>query len=107
MREFMIDNTKVILGENAVENWKILDTSEHKFIWVHLKSFPSGHVIIYSNNPTIDLILQAGCKCRDNTKYKNLRNLKISYTNCGNVKKTDVPGEVTFVSNRKVKNVKL
>ena len=40
--------------------------------------------------------------CKENSKYRNLRNVKISSTTCGNLKKGDKPGEVYFKSNRKV-----
>ena len=41
------------------------------------------------------------------TKYRNIRNLKVSYTKYNNVQKTNVPGAVNFKSNRKVQEFKL
>ena len=45
------NNVKFILGQNAQENWNILDQAKKEneyYVWFHLNNFPSGYVIMYS-----------------------------------------------------------
>lgn len=95
------------IGKNAEENWKLIDDSNQEWTWVHLKSFPSGHVIIECENPSLQLIKLAGNLCKERTKYKNVPNLKISYCLVKNLNKGEKPGEVYFNSNRQVKELNL
>ena len=77
------------------------------FIWMHLHSFPSGYIIIESENPTHEILELAGNLCKSHTKYKNIKNLKICYTAISNLIKGEKVGEVYFKSNRKVKIINL
>lgn len=95
------------LGENAKENWELLDNSSENNIFLHLSSFPSGYVIIDANHPTIDMIYIAALLCKNNTKYRNILNIKVDYCRCSNVIKGDIMGDVIFKSKRQVKQIKL
>lgn len=98
-------NEKIFkIGKNAEENWSLLDINEN-FYWFHLNSFPSCHVIIEDENPDDEDISFAASLCKNNTKYKNLKNLKICYTKCSNLKKGTDIGSVIFKSKRKVKTI--
>ena len=101
------DGTSISIGENAQENWDLIDSSEGEWLWFHLKSFPSAHVVLHSDNPTNEQMMAAAVYCKDSTKYKNLKNLKISYCKIKNIKKAEKIGSVNFVSNRQVKDIKL
>lgn len=101
------DDIKIKIGENAKENWDLIDSANENYLWFHLKSFPSSHVILESENPTISQITNAALQCKQSTKYRNLKNIKISYCLVKNVKKMEKVGSVCFVSNRKVKDIKL
>ena len=101
------ENCVIKIGENENENWKLIDESDKKWTWVHLKSFASCHVIIENENASLEAIKFAGNLCKENTKYKNVPNLKISYCLIENIIKGTKPGEVSFKSNRKVKELKL
>ena len=46
MKQFEINDTIVRLGETAKENWSLIDEADDQYIWMHLNSFPSGHIII-------------------------------------------------------------
>ena len=92
------------IGENKNENWEMLDTNG-EFTWLHLNSFPSCYVIIEDENATQDMIEFAAKLCKENTKYRNVPNLKICYTKCSNLKKASDIGSVTFKSNRKRKTI--
>ena len=106
MKEYIEDDIVIKVGDNAAENWKLLNTNPN-FIWLHLDSFPSCHVIIESDNPTKDVILVAANLCKSHTKYKNLKNLKVCITNCGNLKKGINMGSVIFKSKKKVSYIKI
>lgn len=102
MKVYEYEETKISLGENAVENTELVKCSNPNFTWVHLKSFPSGHVVIESSNPSRDLLQYASSLCLQNTKQKKMKNVMASITNISNLKLTDKKGEVEFISNRKV-----
>jgi predicted ribosome quality control (RQC) complex YloA/Tae2 family protein len=98
------NETTILLGENAQDNWNIIDF-ESAHIWLHLNSFPSCHIIIQDENPDNETLIYAAELCKENTKYRNLRNLKICYTKCNNLKKGPDVGSVIYKSKRQVKTV--
>lgn len=101
MKEIVYNDVVFKVGQSAQENWDLIDfESDH--IWLHLNSFPSCHVVIDSDNPTEDMIRYGADLCKSNTKYKNLKNLKICYTRCSNLKKGVDVGSVVYKSKRKV-----
>ena len=101
MKTIDFENSKIIIGQNAKENWDLLDNNEN-FLWFHLKSFPSCHVIILNENPNETTIQKAAELCKENTKYKSLKNIKVNYTPIKNIKKSKEVGSVEFKSNKKV-----
>ena len=106
MRSELFNDTVILIGQNAQENWDLIDF-ESDFIWLHLNSFPSCHVIIKDENPDSDTLQVAAEMCKENTKYRNLKNLKICYTKCSNLKKGTDIGSVIYKSKRQVKTIKL
>lgn len=99
-------NIKV--GSNAHENWKLLENAEPHDYFFHLSSFPSCYVILEIRNENSindDIINQCCALCKENTKFRNLKNIKVDVTLVSNVKKGEKVGEVYYVSNRKVKKV--
>ena len=96
----------IIIGQNAQENWDLINF-DCDYIWLHLNSFPSCHVIIEDNNPEQEVLEYAAQLCKENTKYRNLKNLKICYTKCNNLKKGKDIGSVVYKSKRQVKTITL
>lgn len=108
VEEFEEDEYTIIIGQNVKDNDALLKKYGHTdYIWLHLKAYPSSHVVILHNNPPEEILEAAANACKDSTKYRNIRNLKVSYTKYNNVQKTNVPGAVNFKSNRKVQELKL
>ena len=105
LKEF--ENIKIKIGENSKENWEIIDNSTLNWYWFHLKSFPSCHVIVESEELSEKLVYFAAELCKKNTKYKNVPNLKINYCKIDNLIKSDKEGSVIFKSNRKLKFIKI
>lgn len=100
---------KIIIGQNAKENWDLVDNSDPDDLWFHLDEYPSAHVVIsekvkisekkifftnledYPNQ----IIALAANYCKSNSKYgKNLHKAKIVYTQIKNLKKGKVIGSV-------------
>ena len=111
MKEKIINNIKCKIGNNAEENWKLLDDSKEHHIFFHLSSFPSCYVILELEEIVEDLFILnktlelAALECKLNTKYKNLKHIKVDYCPVSNVIKGKNVGEVYYKSNKKVKNV--
>jgi predicted ribosome quality control (RQC) complex YloA/Tae2 family protein len=106
MKEDVVDNVVIKIGQTAQENWNLLNTNGN-YIWMHLNSYPSCHVIIESEDPSDELLYAGASLCKNNTKYRNLKNLKICYTKCSNLIKGKAVGSVHYVSNRQVKTIKI
>lgn len=106
MKTILINNLLCNVGGNAKENWSLLSKSSDNHLFFHLTSFPSCYVICETDNlPDIDTIKQIAMLCKENTKYKNVPNIRVDYTECKNVIKGDVVGQVMYKSNKKVYNV--
>ena len=114
---------KYYVGRSAKENWKLLDDSKKinkDYIWFHLNSFASPYVIMYatidelerqkdiSNNVTnisVDRYLQFGAElCKEYSKYKFMKKLKIMYvpvkklTKTGNIGEVDIKGKTKLIA---------
>ena len=109
MKTLDIENIVCKIGENSSENWKMFDEAKEEHLFFHLSSFPSCYVILETSfgHVSEDIIKSAATVCLKNTKYRNLKNIKVDYTFCGNVNKGDKVGEIFYKSNKKVKQIKL
>ena len=106
MKEIIINNIICKIGCNAKENWQLLESSKDNDLFFHLSSFPSCYVILETDNiEDEETIKQAAFQCKNNTKYKNLKNIKVDYCFISNLEKGDIVGEVLFKSNKKVKKI--
>jgi predicted ribosome quality control (RQC) complex YloA/Tae2 family protein len=85
------------VGESAQENWDLIDMSEQHDIWFHVESIPSCHVVltVLNKKPHKSVINYCAMLCKEGSKQKNAKNVKIIYTEIKNVKKADTPGSVT------------
>ena len=104
MKSITINDILYKVGQNAHENWDLLNLNEN-FTWLHLKVFPSCHVVIEAEELTEEAIYEGAHLCLQNTKYRNLKNIKVNYTLLKNIKKADKIGAVHFISNRKVNTI--
>lgn len=106
MKTIIYNGINIIVGQNAQENWDLLNNNE-QYIWFHLRSFPSCFVVIEHEYPDNLTILEAARICKENTKYRNLKNLKVNYTHIHNIRKVGKVGTVQFLSNRKVSTISI
>ena len=96
------------IGGNAIENWELLEKAKENNLLFHLTSFPSCYVIYESVNEddiSLEIIRECAILCKNNTKYRNLKNIKVDYTTCSNVIKGDKIGEIIYKKNKKVKKI--
>ena len=108
MKIFQVEQYVCKLGQNAHENEQMLNNIQDDNYFFHLTSFPSGFVILECMDPPdANSITQAAQICKEGTKYRKIRNIKVDYCPCSNVTKGATPGEVTFQSLRKVKQIKI
>lgn len=106
MKEVYYADTKYLIGENADENWELLDTSDYEYYFFHLASFPSCYVIMECSEPTTDMLMKGASLCKNSTKYKKIKNIKIDYCKCSNLIKGGKVGEVVYIKPRQVKQIK-
>ena len=107
MKTTTVGEITVVRGENASENWAMIGASEGSWLWLHLNSFPSPHVIVQHCDPPAEVLAAAAEMCKEGSKYKRLRNLKVCYTKVSNLQKGYSVGSVEYRSNRQVKTLKL
>lgn len=100
------ENNPIKIGQNAIDNDNIISEAKEADIWFHLKTFPSCHVIIECSNEypiNLTMIIHCANLVKQNTKYKNVPNVKVNYTPIKNIHKTDTPGLVIIKG--KAKNI--
>ena len=97
---FIVDKNitiKYILGQNAIENHQIIDDADKNDWWFHLTDFPSGHCIVETDNLDKEDIIYASQLVKENSKYKNINKVSVSYLQIKDIKKTKNPGEVKLL----------
>lgn len=108
MKTFEFKGYTCHLGQTAKENWLLLDEAEDYDLFFHLSSFPSGYVILkYKEEYMPEMLFSAAKICKESTKYRNLKDLKVDYCYCNNLKKGETSGIVYFKSSRKVQQLKV
>ena len=94
------------LGKNAKENHLLIDDADKNDWWFHLDNLPSGHCIVEKTEELqISEIIFAANLVKNNSKYKNNRNLKVCYTQVKNIKKGKNPGQVILLKEPSVINL--
>ncbi len=101
---------KIRAGENAQENWDLIDSSAQNDLWFHVKSHPSCHVVVSLENAKnisikkIDpqVIRYCGSICKAGSKLKHFGSVTIMYTYIKNVKKAEEIGSVTTTSSKTI-----
>ena len=104
MKERRIGNAQVRLGENALENDRLVRSAGANDVWIHLDAFPSGHAVIVCGDQGVgkEVVAEAARWCLENTKYRHVKFIKACTTKISNLIFCDHPGEVSFKSNRRV-----
>jgi predicted ribosome quality control (RQC) complex YloA/Tae2 family protein len=89
-----------VIGQNANENFDIIDKANSNDLWFHAKDYSSAHVIS-TNIDTINkknlkyIIKRGGLLCKQYTnKIKSMKNVEVIWTDINNVSKTETLGTV-------------
>lgn len=89
------------IGENAQDNFDMLDICKHIDIWFHVNKESSCHVIAnipvdakYNRNQISKIVTQGAVLCKQHSKMKSCQNVDICYTRLINIVKTHVIGQV-------------
>ena len=88
------------IGENAQDNFDIIDQSEPDDLWFHLNGEASCHVVASISKEEIErkekgYIIRKGAElCKRFSKQKSQKNVPIVYTRIKDVKKTEISGQV-------------
>ena len=103
MKKYIYNGIEYFIGQTAKENWELLDALQKEnsdYIWFHLNSFPSPYVIMkndlleISDQSHSNYLIYGATICRDNTKYRYLKDLKVCYTRLKKLRKGNNIGEV-------------
>jgi predicted ribosome quality control (RQC) complex YloA/Tae2 family protein len=99
------DELEIKIGENAQDNWNIIDISSQNDLWFHLDNKPSPHVILIVPKKIKvhkQTILYCGMICKNNSKYNNNKNVSIIYTEIKNITKGEDIGSVITKKTNKI-----
>jgi predicted ribosome quality control (RQC) complex YloA/Tae2 family protein len=103
IEEYIYKNNtyKISIGQNARDNWNLIDLSNIDDIWFHTSQYPSAHVVVSYIHiiPQVkklprQVIKRCAYICKVNSKAKSETDVEIIYTKINNVTKTDVVGQV-------------
>jgi predicted ribosome quality control (RQC) complex YloA/Tae2 family protein len=95
------------VGQNAKENFDLIDAAHIEDHWFHVEGLPSGHVIAHTSHVSDRTILnkivkQGALLCKQQSKYSAQKNLEIVYTRVKNVEKTNIIGNVILQESKKI-----
>jgi predicted ribosome quality control (RQC) complex YloA/Tae2 family protein len=89
------------VGQNAKENFDLIDDSEADDIWFHISQVSSCHVVAsipsdkrYDKNILKKIAVQGAVICKQYSKYKSERVVHVIYTKIHNVTKSATIGTV-------------
>ena len=103
MQSIYIDRLKrdieFIIGENARDNFLVIDQGSSEDYWFHINNESSCHVIARVpdglDRKQRGYIIRKGAEvCKMNSKFRSVKGIEIVYAKIKNIEKTDIPGKV-------------
>ena len=89
---------EMLIGENAQDNWDIIDKAESFDLWFHLDDHPSCHIILKlpdkHSKCNKQTLFHCASICKQKSKLKNEKKVSVIYTQRSNITKGDKPGMV-------------
>jgi len=100
------------IGQNAQDNFDIIDAAKPDDLWFHLYHFSSSHVVAsmpenLSKKEKSYIAKQGAVLCKQNSKFKSGKDIEIIYTPVCNVVKSIPIGSVHFMDETKTKKIKI
>jgi predicted ribosome quality control (RQC) complex YloA/Tae2 family protein len=99
------DGTAILVGKNNKQNEYVTTKLAHKEdIWLHTKDIPGSHVIIRSDNPSEDTLMEAAVIAAYYSKSQQSSSVPVDYTKIKHVRKPNgaKPGYVTYDNQKTV-----
>ena len=96
-----IKEYKILIGENATDNERIIKISSQNSIWMHFENVSGPHLILQNNGDEIPKRYLNEVASRLFKYKQKVARQNIIYTNVGNIKLTNIPGKVI------TKNIKI
>lgn len=103
------DTVEFKIGQNAQDNFDIIDASNPNDLWFHLYGESSCHVIASMNSEIkLDkkqkrqIITQGALLCKQNSRHKSSKDVNIIYTEIKNIEKTETLGSVHVNSQKNI-----
>lgn len=93
------DGTKISVGKNNLQNEKLtLHTANRNDYWLHAKNVPGSHVIIHTDNPSEETLLEAANLAAFYSKARNSSNVPVDYVQVRKIRKPNgtKPGYVIY-----------
>lgn len=110
MKVFQVNDVLYIMGNDAKENWRLLEEAKEDDIWVHLNGYPSSYVIIKNINRdsklNMEAIVYAGQLCKHYSKHKHIKNMKMCYLEAKYVSKGKITGQAKCLKEPNIKMIR-
>ena len=96
------------IGQNASENFDIIDASNQTDLWFHIETAPSCHVVAsiedqkYDKKQLHKIVVQGAMLCKQHSRQKSDKNVAIVYCQIADIEKQSKIGSVNL---RKVKRI--
>jgi predicted ribosome quality control (RQC) complex YloA/Tae2 family protein len=86
------------IGQNKLDNWNLVESSEPDNIWFHVSGAPSAHIVLVTSCNIKDIpsrvIYRCAVLCSKRSKSHNERHNIVNYTYMKYVSKGENIGEV-------------
>lgn len=99
MSFFSEDGTRILVGRNNLQNDELtFKMAKKTYYWLHAKDIPGSHVIVLSDTPTQDTLVQAAMLAAYYSKFQASANVPVDYTRIKHIKKPNgaKPGFVIY-----------
>jgi len=104
------ENIEFYVGENAQDNFDIIDTSQPDDIWFHISNISSCHVVAkippnhkLNKKQLHKIIIQGAELCKQNSRMKSQTDVSVTYTKIKNVNKTHIIGSVMLIEYKTIR----
>lgn len=97
------DGTKIQVGKNNLQNEKLtLHLAAKTDYWLHVKNLPGSHVIVDSNHPSKETLIEAAELAAYFSKSRNSANVPVDYVQVKKIRKPNgtKPGFVIYEGQR-------
>lgn len=103
MKVLKFDFGTLLIGQNAKENWNIIDNSENQDIWFHLNNVPSCHMVAQTKR---DLTYsEINMIAKKFNEYSKSVGRNVIYSEIKNIRKNKAKVGSVYVKNKKYINI--